>query len=73
VLYALDPEIIIFGGSVSNAFPYFEKSMKENLESYAYPHALQRLILERTEMKDIAILGAAALYFDHIAPGTRLS
>lgn len=64
IMYALDPEIIVFGGSVSKAFPYFEQSMKETMKGYAYPHALARLKIECTENGNIAILGAAALFFD---------
>ncbi len=64
ILYALDPEIIIFGGSVSKAFPFFEKSMRENMKSFVYQHVLKRLVIEQSEQANIPILGAAALYFD---------
>jgi glucokinase len=64
ILYAVDPEIIVFGGSVSKAFPFFEKGMRETLKAFNYQHALERLVISRTEIKEIAILGAAALYFD---------
>jgi glucokinase len=64
ILYTVDPEIIVFGGSVSNAFPFFEKGMRETLKTFNYQHALERLVMARSEIKEIAILGAAALYFD---------
>jgi len=64
ILYSVDPEIIVFGGSVSNAFPFFEKGMWESLSAFKYPHALERLVMERSQVKEIAILGAAALYYD---------
>lgn len=64
LLYALDPQIVIFGGSVSNAFPFFLPSLKESLKNYDYPHALEHLELQRSEDKNIPLLGAAALYFD---------
>ncbi len=70
ILYSVDPEIIVFGGSVSNAFPFFEKGMRETLRAFKYRHALERLVMERSEIKEIAILGAAALYYDAV-PGTR--
>ncbi len=66
-LYAFDPEIVIFGGSVSQAFPFFEKAMRENLVSFAYQHALERLVIDRSERPDIALLGGAALYLDSLA------
>lgn len=64
ILYAVDPEVIVFGGSVSRAFPFFEGGMRKTLESFNYQHALERLVMARTEDPHIAILGAAALYFD---------
>jgi len=66
VLYAYDPEIVILGGSVSRAYPFFEQAMREQLESYAFPHALRRLQIARTETNDVALLGAAAIYLNSI-------
>jgi glucokinase len=64
-LYAYDPQIVILGGSVSKTFPFFKKSMMEKLKStFAYQHALDRLVIEVSELPDIAILGAAALHLD---------
>ena len=63
-LYAYDPKLIVFGGSISRAFPFFEKGMRERLATYAYPHALARLEIARSEIEHVAVLGAAALYLD---------
>jgi len=63
-LYAFDPEIIVLGGSVSKAFPFFEKSMRKVLMDFAYQRALQRLLVRVSEEPQIAILGAAALGLD---------
>lgn len=65
-LYAYDPEIIILGGSVSRAYPFFEPAMREQLETYAFPHALRRLRIVRTETDDVALLGAAAIYLNSV-------
>jgi glucokinase len=64
ILYTLDPEIIILGGSISQAFPYFEKSMKQTVNTFTYKHSLKKLSILTTEQPEIAILGAAALYYD---------
>jgi len=64
VLYAYDPEIVVFGGSVSRALPFFEGAMREKLKSFAYQHALERLVIERSELPHVPILGAAALHLD---------
>ncbi len=64
-LYAYDPEIIILGGSISRAFEFFKKSMMEKLTStFAFQHVLKRLVIEKSELPDIALLGAAALHLD---------
>lgn len=63
-LYAYDPEIIVLGGSVIRAYPMFERAMREQLQSYAFPHALSRLKIVCTEGDDVALLGAAAIYLD---------
>lgn len=69
-LYAYDPEIVILGGSVSAAFSFFQKTMMETLAStFAYQHALQRLVIEPSELPDIALLGAAALHLDSLERG----
>lgn len=64
-LYAYDPEIVILGGSVSAAFQFFRKPMMEKLaSSFAYQHALSKLVIDASELPDIALLGAAALHLD---------
>jgi glucokinase len=64
VLYAYDPELIVLGGSISSAFDLFEGGMRERLKEYAYQHALERLVISRSESENVAVLGAAALYLD---------
>lgn len=64
VLYAYDPEIIVLGGSVARSLPIFEAQMRRQLEAYAFPHALERLLIERSEVEDVALLGATAIYLD---------
>lgn len=64
IMFAVDPEAIIIGGAVSQAFSFFEKSMRERMNAFPYKHALERIIIETTDQPQIAILGAAALYYD---------
>ncbi len=64
ILFAVDPEIIVIGGPLSKAFPYFEKSMWEVVHTFPYKHAVGKLKIVASEQDDIAVLGAAALYFD---------
>jgi glucokinase len=64
ICYAVDPEIIVLGGSVSRSFAYFRQALWRTFQSYAYTLAKDRLRIELSETDNIAILGAAALYFD---------
>jgi glucokinase len=64
ILYTADPELIILGGPIAAAFEFFKEAMWEKVNTFVYPHSLQKLRIEVSEQKDIAILGAAALYFD---------
>lgn len=67
LLYALDPEVIIMGGSVSKAYPFFREALWEQLEKFAYRPVIEHLKIEVSEVSDIALLGAAALYYDAAA------
>jgi glucokinase len=64
ICYAVDPEIIVLGGSVSKSYRYFQAALRETFQGYAYSLAKERLRIEVSETENIAILGAAALYFD---------
>ena len=67
ILYAYDPELIVVGGSIARAFEFFEAGVREKLKSFAYQHALERLVITPSETEDVAILGAAALCIDAAA------
>ncbi len=63
-LYAYDPDALIFGGSISAAFDLFEAGLREGLDRFAYPRVVERLLIDRSELDNAAVLGAAALYVD---------
>ena len=64
LMYSVDPEMIIIGGPISAAFQYFKKPMWDSVKEFLYPHSATKLKIEVSEQEDIAILGAAALYYD---------
>jgi glucokinase len=64
LLYAYDPEIVVLGGSVSKAFPYFEKRMREKLRRFDFQKSLEKLAIVQTKRPNIAVLAAAALCLD---------
>lgn len=66
IMYAVDPEAIILGGSVSRAYEFFRESMLETVSTFAYSIARNRIRIMPSTTDNIAILGAAALYLDSL-------
>ena len=67
ICYAVDPEVIVLGGSVSKSFRFFRESLWKAFQTFAYSITKERLKIEVSETENIAILGAAALYYDAVA------
>ena len=64
ILYALDVELIILGGSVRKGWPYFQEAMWRQVKTFAFQKAKENLRIEVSELQNSGILGAAALYYD---------
>ena len=64
ILFIIDPEIIIIGGSISKSYKYFKSEMWKVLENFPYKSTRNNLKIEVTDSPKIAILGAGALYYD---------
>ncbi|MBF6598807.1 MAG: ROK family protein [Fermentimonas sp.] len=64
ILLIIDPEAIIFGGSIAKSFNLFEKSMFENLKDFPYPKSIDKIKIMTSELHEIGILGAGALCID---------
>ncbi|MGF7140186.1 ROK family protein [Roseimarinus sediminis] len=65
LMYAYDPEMIVLGGSVASSFTYFRESMIQSLhEGFIFPKSLEGLRIERSELDNLAIYGAASLVLD---------
>jgi len=71
VLYAYDPDLVVFGGSVSRTFSLFEAGLRKRLQDFDYQHSLERTTFARSEIENVAILGAAALHMDARDPDAR--
>ena len=65
VLHAVDPEIVILGGSVSREFRFFEAGMRESLATFAYPRVVKSLKIEVSELPNAGLMGAAALCLEN--------
>lgn len=64
IMFAVDPEAIILGGSVSRSYPFFQKAMWDRVKTFIYRKSVDRLVIDVSEQPHIAMLGAAALYHD---------
>lgn len=61
ILLVLDPEAIIFGGSITRSFDLFKDSMYENLKDFPYPKSVEKIKILTSELDNVGILGAGAL------------
>jgi glucokinase len=64
ILYTYDPSLIVFGGSVRQAYELFRKPMWQQLQTFVYPRSVQRLQIRLSTLENSGVLGAAALYYD---------
>ncbi len=64
ILYATGVELIILGGSVRHAFPFFANAMWERIQTFAFKKSIRHLKIEVSELENSGILGAAALHFN---------
>lgn len=61
ILFMYDPQVIILGGSISNAYPFFSSAMFENMKDFPYPETLERIRIATSRKENIALLGASEL------------
>jgi predicted NBD/HSP70 family sugar kinase len=59
---AVDPGMIIIGGSVAKARSLFEDAMWKSILDFSFPSALKSFRVEFSETTHAAIFGAAALH-----------
>ena len=61
ILYAFDPEAIVIGGSIANAFPLFKEAMWKEARRFPYPQSVENLKIAPADVDNAGILGAALL------------
>ena len=61
ILYALDVELVVLGGSVRHAWPYFNEFMWQRIQTFAFQKAKEKIRIEVSTLENSGILGAAAL------------
>jgi len=63
IVLTLDPQMIVFGGTVAEAHTLFEETMYENLQDFLFPTSIKNLRLFFSELEHPGILGAASLCY----------
>lgn len=63
VVLTLDPQMIVFGGSVADAHRFYEASMLEGLKDFPYPNSIRNLQIEFSTLENAGILGAVSLCY----------
>ena len=61
IIMAVDPPLVIIGGSLAKAHSYYEEAMWRSIGAIPFPSVLDNFRVRFTDTKNIAILGAAAL------------
>lgn len=65
ILFALAPDAIILGGSVSRSYPLFEDGMKAVLENeFPFQRLYRSLTIKVSSLENSALLGASSLVLD---------
>ena len=63
ILFAVDPEVIIIGGSIALSSAYFDEGLKKSLSTFAYKKTLENIKIIYSYTPNSAILGSAALIY----------
>lgn len=61
ILFTYDPQLIILGGSISNAYGFFSQAMFSSMQNFPYPETLEHIHIIVSQKEDIALLGASEL------------
>ena len=64
IMYTYDTSLIIFGGSVRHAYPFFSQTMWERINKFAYSKSLAKFRIEISDLENSGILGAAGLFYN---------
>lgn len=64
IMYALDPDAIVIGGRLAEAYDYFKDSMHKTIKTFIYKSSLKQLQILLSTEPNISIYGAAALCFE---------
>ena len=63
VVLTLDPQMIVFGGTVAGVHALYEDAIWANLQNFAFPSSIKNLQLFFSELEHPGILGAASICY----------
>lgn len=61
IVLTVDPQAVVLGGSISDAFPFFKTSMNEELQHFPYANSIRKLAIRTSVLHHSGVLGAGAL------------
>lgn len=61
IVLTLDPQAVIFGGSIARSFDLFREAIQEGLRDFPYPKSIEKLQILCSETNHSGILGAGSL------------
>ena len=64
IMFTYAPQLIVFGGGISSAFPLFRKGMEKALRDFPYYRILNHTKITPSELKNANLLGASSLLPD---------
>jgi glucokinase len=64
IMYALDPDAIVIGGRLAEAYDFFSTSMLKTVNSFIYKGTLRNIHILKSTDPYIPVYGAAALCFE---------
>ncbi len=61
VMFAYDPDAIVIGGGISDAYSLYSEAMLAEIATFPYAESVRHLTIGPSRLADVAILGASAL------------
>jgi glucokinase len=65
IIYAIDPEAIVIGGQLAEAYEFFQETMFKNIKTFLYQNTINNIVVLKSEEPNIEAYGAAALCFEN--------
>jgi glucokinase len=64
IMYALDPDAIVIGGIMAEAYDFYKEAMLKTVNSFIYKGTVKNIKIFKSTEANIPVYGAAALCFE---------